>query len=106
MFFGMMNSDRATLEPAWQEGDASSSVEVTTAVSSVNWAPWGSHGMGRKKWDLEVVVVLDVLKLLLILGQGRIIFCVPWFSWLPLIKTLKQSSSFKDVLKCFVELVD
>lgn len=35
MFFGMMNSDRATLEPAWQEGDASSSVEVTTAVSSV-----------------------------------------------------------------------
>lgn len=53
-----------------------------------------------------MVVVLDMLKSLLILGQGRMICCVPWSFWLSLIKALKKLSSFKYVLKCLAELVN
>lgn len=53
-----------------------------------------------------MAVVLDVQKSLLILGLGRMICCVPWLSWLQLIKALIKLSSFKYVLKCFAELVN
>jgi len=53
-----------------------------------------------------MAVLLDMQESLLTLGQGRMICCVPWLSWLPLIKALKKLSSFKYVLKCFAELVN
>lgn len=53
-----------------------------------------------------MAVVLDMTKLLLILGQGRKIYCIPWLSWLLLIKALKKLSSFKYVLKYLAEIVN